>query len=460
MIIPGLIKKLGYPRFLFSQKGLRTKLVIKGSFLILGSSLLVNLTRLGLIMILSRYFTKEEFGIWATITATASIIAYGDFGIINALRNKLSKLIISGDIGLEEARKYFYSSFIFFVFFCLTVSMIIFIVSRFYSFNILFKTDNLLLKSQGVYILLWIQFIFFLNIPLSMGFASFFSFHESGYNALFTSLQAVVSFIVVVILVLLKYSIVGISIGYFASSTILSGVGTYFFLKRRDWFNYTFDFKVFYSQIKELLGTGVKFMGLQLSNSFLQNAGTILASSFLGLSIAAEFNMVQKLYGFISGIYQSILNPIWGGYAEASVKNDWRWCKKTLNVTMLVSAIIFSLSIVILYFFGNYFLLFFAGKGYITNRVLFLLLGIAYLFTILFSTATILQNATNKINFLLVMLILSCVIIFPLSNVLLKEWNIFGIAIAISIVYCVLACFLTAQSYLIISRNQKLHLVI
>jgi O-antigen/teichoic acid export membrane protein len=65
-------------------------------------------------------------------------------------------------------------------------------------------------------------------------------------------------------------------------------------------------------------------MGFQLTNSFLQNAGTILASSFLGLSVAAEFNMVQKLYAFFSGIYVSMFNPIWGGYPEAAAKKDWK----------------------------------------------------------------------------------------------------------------------------------------
>jgi O-antigen/teichoic acid export membrane protein len=85
------------PISVLSSKGARTKNVIKGSFSMLGSALIGNLTRLGLVMILSRYYSKEEFGIWAAITSTASVIAYGDFGIINALRNKLSKLIVLGN---------------------------------------------------------------------------------------------------------------------------------------------------------------------------------------------------------------------------------------------------------------------------------------------------------------------------------------------------------------------------
>lgn len=435
--------------------GARTKNVIRGSFTMLLSSLIGNLTRVGTVMILSRSYSKEEFGIWATVTSTAAVIAYGDFGIINALRNKLSQLIVQGEEVMIDAKKYFFSSLIFFMFLSLLLSLIILIISKFISFDMLFKTENQHLKEQGVLIILWVQFLFFLNIPLSMGVASFFSFHESKYSALFSTMQALISFIIVVIFTLFKFSIVAISIGYFVSSTLISGVGTLYFIKRRKWYSYNFIFKEFYCQIKELITTGIKFMGFQLSNSFLQNAGTILASSFLGLSIAAEFNMVQKIYAFFTGIYQSIFNPIWGGYAEAAARKDWKWCRETLSNSLLISIIVFTLTIITLYFFGNYFLLFFAGKGYVATPVLFLLVGLTSLFFILFSTSTIFQNATNRMNYLLIATITSCFIIFPLSKFFMTKFNINGLAISTAIIWFTLTCFFTFQSYAIINKKLK-----
>lgn len=440
---------------LLKIKDARTRSVMKGSFSMLVSSLIGNLTRLGLVMILSRYYTKEEFGIWATITSTAAVIAYGDFGIINALRNKLSQLIVLGEDGLKEAKKYFFSAFIFFIFLSLLLSLIVVILSKFLPFDALFKTDNQLLKDQGVHIILWIQFLFFINIPLSMGVVSFFSFHESKFSALFSTIQTILSFIIVAIFALLNYSIVTISIGYFISSTFINCAGTFYFLKRRKWYSFTFTFSEFYNHFKELISTGIRFMGFQLTNSFLQNAGTILASSFLGLSVAAEFNMVQKLYAFFSGIYVSMFNPIWGGYAEAAAKKDWKWCKRTLNISLVGTTIIFSLAIVVLYFFGNYFLLVIAGKSYVSQRILFLLLGLSSLFFILYSTATIFQNATSKINFLLISSIAASLIIFPMSKIFMAKFNIIGVAISTSILWFILTGLLTMQSYYIINRNLK-----
>lgn len=444
----------------FNIREARTKNVIKGSFSMLFSSLIGNVTRLGLVMILSRYFSKEEFGIWAAVTSAAAVIAYGDFGIINALRNKLSQLIVLGEEGMKEAQKYFFSSFIFFLFFSFIFSGFLLLLSKYIPFDLLFKTDVQSLKYQGVTVILWVQFLFFLNIPLSMGVVSFFSFHESRFSALFSIVQSVVSFAIVVILITLNMSIVEISIGYFVTSTLINLAGTIYFIKRRNWFTYAFIFKDFYKHIKELLSTGIKFMGFQLSNSFLQNAGTILASSFLGLSLAAEFNMVQKIYAFFSGIYVSMFNPVWGGYAEAAAKRDWLWCRKTLNISLFTTTIVYTVAIVIFFFFGNLILGFVAGKSYVSEPILFFLIGLIFLFNVLFSAASTFQNATSNINLMLVSSIIASILIFPVSKNFIGSFGIDGIALSLSILWIIMAFILALQSYRIINKNLKFSYVI
>jgi O-antigen/teichoic acid export membrane protein len=441
---------------IFKIKDARTKSVMKGSFSMLLSTILGNFTRISTVVVLSRFYSKEEFGIWATITATAGVIAYSDFGIINALRNKLSQLIILGENGLKEAKNYFFSSFIFFLFSSLVLSLSILIFSKFIPFDSLFKTDDLLLKRQGVQIILWVQFFFFLGIPLSMGGASFFSFQESKYSAIFSSSQAVLSFIIVLICIYLKFSIVTISIGYFLANTVLSLACTLYFLKRRQWFNYTFRFKEFSSHIKELISVGIKFMGYQLSSSFLQNAGTLVASSYIGLGVAAEFNLVQKLYVFFTGIYQSMFNPIWGGYAEAAAKKDWKWCKTTLKISLIVTLIIFIISILILYFLGNYFLVFITGKNYVSEHLLFIFLGTTSLFYILSSVTTTFQNATNNINLMVISTVASCFLIIPMSKILIKGFDVTGIAIATTFLWLFLSGLLILQSFYIINKKLKI----
>lgn len=440
---------------IFKVKEARTKQVIKGLLSMLVSSFIGNLTRIGLVFLLSRYYSKEEFGVWAVITSTAAVIAYGDFGIINALRNKLSELLVKGEMGLKDAKSYFYTAFISFSFISIILSLFFIVLSKFIAFDGLFKTESLFLKENGVYIILWVQFLFFINIPLSMGVACFFSFHEAKFSAYVSTAQTIISFFVVLVLVFFKASMLTISIAYFGVNTLISAVGTYYFLKRRKWFSYRFEYGPFVKQLKELCGTGIKFMGYQLSNSFLQNAGTLLASAYLGVGVAAEYNMVQKLYSFAIGIYQSIFNPIWGGYAEAAAKQDWAWCKRTLNISLLATAGIFITACIVLYFFGNTFLMLLAGEAYVANKSLFLLIGLTSLFFILFSAATVIQNALNKINLLLIGTVVLSFAIFPLSKILIHKFDVVGIAIATSGTWLLLFILLTYQAYHIINTNIK-----
>lgn len=203
--------------------------VLRGASYMVIASVIVNLTRVLLVFLLSRYYSKEEFGVWATITSTAAVIATGDFGIINALRNKISFLNVEREKGLEQSKQYFYSSFIFLVFIIGLIISLLFIFKEYIPFDYFFKTDNLLLKEKGAEIFFYIQILFLINIPLSMGLPLFFSYQETFVSALFTVIQAFFSFVTVLVLVVKECDIVVISIMYFMCNLLVSAIGTIYF---------------------------------------------------------------------------------------------------------------------------------------------------------------------------------------------------------------------------------------
>lgn len=436
---------------------IRTKQVIKGSISMLLSSALSNATRLGVVFILARYYSKEEFGIWAAITSATALLTSNDFGITNALRNKLSVLRVKDDTELNEGKSYFFSAFLFFLILSLCLSLLLLTLSYFVSFDVLFKTDNTFLKSQGSKIILLVQFIVFLNIPFSMGGACFFSFNESIISSLFSAFSSVLLFILVLAFTFLHYSIVTISVGYFSINLIIGSLSTLYFIKRRGWFSNPSGIHIGYRRVKELFLTGFQFMGVQFSNAFLYNFGTLFASAFLGLKIAAEFNLVQKLYTFIIGISQSILNPIWGGYAEAAANKDWKWCLNTLRASTMITAFLFICIIILMYYFGNFFLFIIAGKGYVSNPILFILLGLTNLFIILHSTAATLQYAINKISILLLVNFIAVLIILPITKFFTISLDINGIALASSFIWFILFLIIFIRSSLIIKKQISLY---
>ena len=116
-----------------------------------------------LIFILIRFYTQEEFGLWASITSLAAVIMTGDFGIVNVLRNLLSKEIVNGAEGDLKSKELFYSAFFSFLFFAIIFSVLIIFISPYIPYETLFKTDNIVLKEQGRSIFIVVQIVFLLG---------------------------------------------------------------------------------------------------------------------------------------------------------------------------------------------------------------------------------------------------------------------------------------------------------
>ncbi|MDR1226372.1 MAG: oligosaccharide flippase family protein [Prevotellaceae bacterium] len=426
--------------------------MVEGAFFQGIASILINLARFAIIIILIRYYSKEEFGLWAAITSSAAVIATGDFGIVNALRNKMSKLIVSGKEGLEECRLYFFSSFYFFLLLSAVLSITVYWLSTILPFESLFKTDNAYLKEQGVAILLWIQCLFFINIPLALGIPLFFSFQEAKISAILSFIQSMLSFICVIVLVWLKKDIVSISIVYFSTNVFVSLLGTLVFLYKRRWFNIKIQAARFVGIIKELLLVGWKFMGVQLTGSYLKNIGVILSSAVLSVSAAADFSIVQKLYAFGQGIYSSMLNPIWGGYADAHARNDKQWCKHTLSKSINFTAVYFIVLLASIMAFGNIIVKLAGAGNYHISYILYLLFGLLTLSMAFFECSALIQSAINKINVLLIILSVASLIVFPIAKNVALPYGLSGLVLVLTLIWIALTVISYFQSRSIIHK--------
>lgn len=426
--------------------------LLKGAVAVLGATGLDALCRLGVVFILVHYYSKELFGVWAAITSVAAIIVTGDLGITNALRNKVSQLLVE-DKNDRSSQTYFYSVFYFFLFLAIVLTIILFCIFPYVPYEMLFKTDDTVLQSVGMRILIFVQVVFFFTIPFSIGSTLYFTYQESHISAWLISSQAIAILFLVFILSLCNVSIFVISITYFLVSLVSSIAGTVYFIVRHKWFNYKVTWKEGYRCNIELIKIGVKFMALQLSSSFLQNAGTIIASSALGVRLAADYSMYTKLYTLGISIFQSVFNPLWGSYAAAIYKKDFVWVKKTYRNSLSVISIIFLSFAALMCMCGNFFLKIIAGNEYHTTSIMYLALGVNALFFMLFNAATIIPKAYNRITLLVFISLLACVSITPISNFLLSILGIYGLPIATSILWISLYIIMHLQSTNIIKKG-------
>lgn len=440
--------------------GERTKGVLSGSMVMVISSFVGTLTRVGLIAILARIYSKEQFGIWVTITSATAIMATSDFGIGNALRNKLSQLRVKGDPKSDdEAREYFLSVIYFFLFIALAISLFLIFFHDHIPYYKVFKTDNAALKQEGVNILLAVQVIFLLSIPLGIGSSMFFAYMEATWVATFNILNGIATLVAIGILASMGKSITVASVLFFLFSLIISIAGTLYFLHRRKWKFFQIRVKMILPRVWGLLALSFKFAILQFASVFMYNATTLVVTAKISLTDGAELNLVQKLYTFIIAIYLSLYNPLWAGYSDAIYRNDWDWSKKTLKRTILATTILFVTALFVFSFSGNFFLNLLAGKGYVSQSVLFILMGFWALFYCLYSMGVAFISATGKINLITALTASGAMFFVSIALFFSEKWGIVGISIWSALSFFLLGCAANYHAFFII-RKAKNKLVV
>jgi O-antigen/teichoic acid export membrane protein len=408
--------------------------------------------RLGMIALLARVYAREEFGVWVAITSMTAVLVTSDFGIGNALRNKLAWLAAKGEKGNDDAREYFLSVLYCFLLAAIVLSIGVVIGGRFVPLQMLFRTSNVVLRLAGAEILTVAQVIFLLGIPLGLGPVMFFAYQETNWSAAFGVAYGLSGAVVVFGLALIGQSIVSTAIGYFLAGLVVTTIGTVVFLIRRRWNPLRVTPRLILPRVWGLLSLGLRFAAIQVSGAFIYNAATLVTSATIGVGDAAEYNLVQKLYTFAIGLYLGLYNPLWSAYADAAHRDDWNWCERTLKRTLVLTAVIFGGFAVFVTMFGNSLLKVMAGGQYISQRLLFALLGLWALCHILWSCVMAFLTAVERINMMAILTVICAGLFVPIGGILGKRLGIVGIAVASVVVLAPLAILGHITAFRVVRR--------
>lgn len=444
----------------FTAKGERSKAVLSGSFLMMVSTLINNLTRVGLISILARIYTKDEFGLWVTITSATAIMATNDFGIGIALRNKLAEIRVKNkDNPNSEASHYFFSVLYFFLLFSIVVSVALLLFRESIPYDSLLKTDNLQIKNDLTIILIVVQTVLFLSIPFNVGSIMYFAYMETSYMALFNILNGIIGLVVVSWLAYTGKSVTIAAIAFFMVSFFIAIISTIQFVRLRKWKLVWIAPVRILKTVKNLLASSLMYAILQIGGTFLYNSTTILVTANIGLTDAAEFNLIQKIYTFIIAIYLSLYNPLWAAYSDAIHRNDWKWAKDTLLKAIGATILVFLLALISCSIFGNYFLRLLAGSHYISNSLLFSIMGGWALFYSLYLLGIAFLTATGKVFSATIATGLIAFFYIQIGEWYGLNWGITGIATWSLLAFLVLTIATYTQIWVIVRRKLHIHIL-
>lgn len=414
--------------FKIIRPGDRTKKLLLGSVALIGSGWLSALARIITVVLLTRIYTKEQFGTWLTLNAVTAILVTADLGLGNVLRNRLSTLAAKGGEADREARDLFLGTFYVFGFFCLIICLLIILVGQLIPYHLLFKGAHPQSMAGGVWNFILIQIFLIMSMPFGMCVAALFSYQESHIYAAFSTFYALVGAVVFCSMAWLKFSVEITVTAYFFLTLVIYALGTALFLHRRGWWPFPVNIRRGFVYVVSMFPLGIRFFVGQISWAFLINAPTIVASAVLGVAEAALYGLVQKLFGFALQLYQSIANPLWAGYADAATRNDWTWCYKTYQRSLIVTVFVFCALTLFMLFAGNWLLNIVGGSKYIAGTLLYLMFGVLSLLTAVALATSSLQNALSNLNLIISTTTLLSLIASPFLGWMGNVWGLQGIA--------------------------------
>jgi O-antigen/teichoic acid export membrane protein len=425
----------------------RTQRALAGSASIIVSrffSLICGLLTTG---ILARYFTPEQFGLWAILTFLIGVIPVLDIGIGLALRNKLSALYSDRQNHNESGRIYFFSVFYAYIYLSLILAVLLCFAYYIIPWGMMLNTTDPQIIQEGSFSYIAALIILVLSLPFGVSLSGFFSRQETHWNSFFETLKSILAIIFIVSLVVLHARFTVIVVWFSIAMLIPVIISFFTFLRKCRWKFTVPKAKDLLLKIKELIPESIQFGLMQFSATLMFSTQALIVGKTSGLKDAGEYALVQKLFLILNILHFAILSPLWSAYTEAVASRDIKWVKKMLVYSVVYTVGLFTIGSLGLYVFGKQIIFLWTGKT-IANVLLYALMGIWAFIAGWVSCFSVYLNGIGKLKLQTIWLVLTASIYIPLSLHLGEKFGVIGICMSNIVVSIPLAISTPIQSFM------------
>jgi O-antigen/teichoic acid export membrane protein len=432
----------GHERSINARKNIILLFFIKGGSIII-SLMLVPLT--------INYINPTRYGIWLTLSSIIGWLSFFDIGFGNGLRNKFIGAVAKGQH--ELARIYVSTTY---GILSIIISILLFffiVINYFLSWPKILNTPNSM--ASELYVLALITFVFFcLQFILQLLTTVIISDQKPAKAAFFNLCSSFLSLFIIFILTKTTHGnliYLGFTLG--ATPVIVLIIASIWF--------YTHDYKCYapslkyikFGYAKNLMSLGLKFFIIQISALILYESSNVIISQLFGPVEVTPYNIAYKYFGIIPMVFNIVLSPMWSAYAEAYVKNDIVWIKrsirKVIKLWLLLCVVIFIMCVA-------------SNKIYSwwvpTIKIPFLLSFILAFYVLINTWCNIFAqfiNGVGKLKLQLVYGLFGALINIPLAIFLGKKIGVSGVVLSTCIIGFFTAIWCPIQYYKVVNNKAK-----
>lgn len=300
----------------------RTRYVkaVRTTFVSAGNTILSGMISFISIALTIRYLGIERYGIWLTIFTIFSWLSLSDFGIGNALTNKLAESL--GSDQTNRAQYLVLSAFWSLV----PIGICIAFIGVWLGFSFpwpYFLHTHTLEANRELPIAISLAFgIYGIGFPLNIARNIYNGYQEGYYANIWNIVMNIFSLVALIIATKFKGGLPLLVIAVFGVQLIVQLANAFYLFgfHRRHLIPYIHLLRK--ADIISLFKIGIMFVVLQLVATINLQSDNMIIINVMGPGAVALFGTTWKLICYTRVVQSLILNPLWPAYGEAYARGD------------------------------------------------------------------------------------------------------------------------------------------
>jgi O-antigen/teichoic acid export membrane protein len=384
------------------------------------------------------YLGVERFGVWMTIASFAGMLSFLDLGVGNALTNKVTQVATKNDAdALRRAISGGLGTLL--IIGCIT-GFILFSLTTILPWHKIIKIKEMVVENEiqnatGLFAILF-GFSLFSN-----GLQRVFAGLQKAYISHFINLiGSVFSLFALWLATKLEADIPHLLLATLGVQLFVNLLLLAILINRRLFTTQQLATNTNFES-RNLLNTGGLFFILQIGTMVGWGADSLIIASTLGATQVALFNIVQRLFQFISQPLSIMNNPLWGSYADAHARGDKKFIKKTLRKSLLATLFFSSIGGSVLLIFNKEFIDLWTGNN----------ITVPFLFVLTFFFWTIIEALGNAFSMMLngcgiireqvITVVTLTIIALPIKLIAVNYSGITEMQASYAFIYCISVLF-------------------
>jgi O-antigen/teichoic acid export membrane protein len=275
-----------------------------------------------------KYLGAEQYGLWVTITSTASFLALSDLGVGAGIVNVVAER--EANVDRQQIRVIVSSTFFLLLVLSAALAMLFLIVFQFVPWPSVYNV----VTSEGVAVAgsatLVFVFVTLIGIPFSLADGVRSGFQEGYANNLSQAAGAVLAVIALLAEVTLHVGLPALVLALAGGATLGSGLNAVALVRRRSWLiprRSLVDWRAGRAAVRR----GLIFLAIGVAWVIAIQSDALVIARILGPTEVSSYAIPLRISAVVVVLCNLFIAPLWPAYKDALSRGDAAWASRTLK---------------------------------------------------------------------------------------------------------------------------------